>query len=230
MLSVTQALLGRRSVRAFLDRPVPADLIREIVDIARRAPSSGNLQPWKLAAMAGDDLARLRAAVRASLAQNPRGEGSEYPIYPSPLKDTYDARRRKCGEDMYAAINIGRDDKAGRLRQFARNFDFFDAPVGLILAVDRTMAQGQWTDVGIFLQSLLLLAQERGLATCPQAAWATVHKTVRVHLGWPEEHLIIAGVSLGYADPSHPINAAKIDRAPFEEIAELRGFAVSDIT
>lgn len=227
MISVTEALLGRRSTRAFLDRPVAMEVVRDIIETARRTPSGGNLQPWKLAAMTGEDLKQLKASVRESFARNPKGEGSEYPIYPNPLKETYDERRRKCGEDMYAAIGIGRENKQGRLQQFVRNYDFFGAPVGMILAMDRTMGSAQWTDAGIFLQSVLLLAQERGLATCPQAAWAVVHKTVRAHLAWPDELAIICGISLGYADPAHPINAAVMDRAPFDDVAQLRGFTAA---
>lgn len=227
MISVTEALLGRHSTRAFLNRPVAADVVRDIIETARHAPSGGNLQPWKLAAMTGADLKRLKVSVRESFARDPKGEGLENPIYPNPLKETYDERRRKCGEDMYAAIGVSRENKQGRLQQFARNYDFFGAPVGIILATDRTMGSAQWTDAGIFLQSVLLLAQERGLATCPQAAWAVVHKTVRAHLEWPDELTIICGISLGYADPAHPINAAVMDRAPFDDIAQLRGFTAA---
>jgi nitroreductase len=126
---------------------------------------------------------------------------------------------------MYAIVGIARESKIGRLMQFARNFDFFGAPVGMILSIDRSMEPGQWADVGIFLQSLLLLAHERGLATCPQAAWAAMHKTVRAHLGLPDELMVYCGISLGYADAAQPINSLTIDRAPLSDIAELRGFA-----
>lgn len=225
MISVTDALLERRSTRAFLDRPVAARLVRDVIDIACRAPSSSNMQPWRLVAMTADDLDRLKAAVRQSLTANPMGEGSEYKIYPPDLKEPYNGHRRKCAEDMYATIGLPRENKIGRLMHFARNFDFFGAPVGMILSIDRAMEPGQWADLGIFLQSLLLLAHERGLATCPQAAWAAMHKTVRAHLGLPDELMVYCGISLGYADPTQPINSLRTDRASFAEIAELRGFA-----
>lgn len=225
MTSVTQAILERRSARAFLSRPVPAGLVHEIVDIARRTASSSNMQPWRLAAMAGPDLDRLRAAVRRSLAANPSAEGSEYKIYAPNLKDPYNRRRIKCAEDLYGTIGIPRENKMARLMQFARNFDFYGAPVGMILSIDRTMEHGQWADVGMFLQSILLLAHERGLAACPQAAWAAMHRTVREHLSLPEEFIVFCGISLGYADPSQPINSLVTERAALEEIAELRGFA-----
>lgn len=225
MISVTTAMLGRRSTRAFLSRPVPESEVRDIIDVARRAPSGGNLQPWRLIAMAGDDLTQFKAAVQANLKQNPRGDGPEFPVYPNPLKEPFDGRRKKCGEDMYAAIGVTREDRAGRLQQFARNYDFFGAPVGMILAIDRSMETAQWTDIGIFLQSILLLAYERGLATCAQASWAAVHKTIRAHLGLSDDMVVICGISLGYPDLDHPINSATMDREPVGTVAELRGFA-----
>lgn len=225
MTSVTEAILQRRSARAFLNRPVPAGLIREIIDVARRTASSSNMQPWRLAVMAGADLDRLRGAVRQSLAANPSAEGSEYKIYAPSLKDPYNRRRIKCAEDLYGTIGIARENRMARLMQFARNFDFYGAPVGMILSIDRSMEQGQWADVGMFLQSILLLAHERGLAACPQAAWAAMHKTIRAHLSLPEEFIVFCGISLGHADPAQPINTLVTERAALEEIAELRGFA-----
>ena len=225
MTTVTQAISERRSARAYLSRPVPADRIRGIIEIARRTPSSSNMQPWRLSVMAGADLDRLRGAVRQSLTANPGAEGSEYKIYAPNLKDPYNRRRIKCAEDLYGTMGIPRDNKMARLMQFAKNFDFYGAPVGMILSIDRSMEQGQWADVGMFLQSILLLAHERGLAACPQAAWAAMHKTVRAHLALPEEYIVFCGISLGYADPSQPINGLVTERASFEEIAEMRGFA-----
>jgi nitroreductase len=225
MTTVTEAISGRRSARAYLNRHVPSDLIRDIIEIARRTPSSSNMQPWRLTVMAGADLDRLRGAVRQSLTANPAAEGSEYKIYAPNLKDPYNRRRIKCGEDLYGTIGIPRDNKMARLMQFAKNFDFYGAPVGMILSIDRTMEQGQWADVGMFLQSILLLAHERGLSACPQAAWAAMHKTVRAHLSLPEGYIVFCGISLGYADPSQPINGLVTERAPFDEIAEMRGFA-----
>lgn len=224
MTSVTQAILDRRSARAFLSQPVPAKLIQEIIEVARRTASSSNMQPWRLSVMAGADLDRLRADVRQSLAANPASEGSEYKIYAANLKDPYNRRRIKCAEDLYATIGIARENKMARLMQFAQNFNFFGAPVGMILSIDRSMEQGQWADVGMFLQSILLLAHERGLAACPQAAWASMHKTVRAHLELPEEWMVFCGISLGYPDPSQPINGLVTERAEFADIAEMRGF------
>lgn len=224
MTTIAKAIQDRRSARAFLNRPVPLELVREIIEAARHTASSSNMQPWHLSVMAGTDLEELRAKVRQSLAANPAAEGSEYKIYAANLKDPYNQRRIKCAEDLYATIGITRENKMARLMQFAKNFDFFGAPVGIILSIDRSMEPGQWADVGMFLQSILLLAQERGLSTCPQAAWAAMHKTVRAHLNLREELMVFCGLSLGYADPSQPINGLVTERAALAEVAEFRGF------
>lgn len=224
MTIISHVLRERRSVRAYSDRPVPSELVWEIIDASRHAASSSNMQPWRVYAMAGDDLATLRSNVRKSLAANPSAEGAEYKIYPDNLRDPYNARRKQCAEDMYATIAIARENKLGRMMQFARNFDFYDAPVGMIIAIDRTMEHGQWADVGIFLQSILLVAHELGLGTCPQAAWAAMPRTVRAHLQLPPELMVYCGISLGYADPDAPINKTRTSRAMFSEIADMRGF------
>lgn len=223
-MTTTQALIDRRSIRAFQNRPVSVETVTAIIEAARQTASSSNMQPWRLYVMVGEDLDRLRGAVRQSLAANPAAEGAEYKIYAEQLKDPYNARRKQCAEDMYATIGIARENKLGRMMQFSRNFDFYGAPVGMILAIDRTMENGQWADVGMFLQSLLLVAHEHGLGTCAQAAWAAMPKTVRAHLALPPELMIFCGISMGYADPDAPINATVTGRADFDAIAELRGF------
>lgn len=146
-MNVSEALNTRLTVRAFLDKPVEARLIREILETAKRAPSGGNLQPWHVWVVAGDELARFKALIREKMSANPRGEGTEYHIYPPELKEPYKSRRFKVGEDMYATIGVSRDDKMGRLMQFARNFEFFGAPCALFFAIDRQMQQGQWADL-----------------------------------------------------------------------------------
>ncbi len=226
MTMISQALQQRRSIRAYSDRPVPAKLIREIIDAALHTASSSNMQPWRLYAMAGDDLASLRGDVRKSLAASPAAEGAEYKIYAENLSDPYNARRKQCAEDMYSIIGIARENKLGRMMQFARNFEFYDAPVGMIVAIDQTMEHGQWADVGMFLQSILLLAHERGLGTCPQAAWAAMSRTVRAHLDLPPELIVYCGISIGYADLDAPINQTRTSRAGFDEIADMRGFEI----
>jgi Nitroreductase family len=152
------------------------------------------------------------------------GEGTEYNVYPPNLHEPYRSRRFKCGEDVYASIGIPREDKLARLRQFARNYDFFGAPVGLFFSIDRRMGADQWSDVGMFMQNIMLLSREHGLHTCPQEAWAVWHKTVAEFLQIPAEHMLFCGMALGHRDESAPINSWRTERAPLAEFATLRGF------
>jgi nitroreductase len=223
-VNVTEALASRMSCRAFLPDAVPAATLRSILDAARQAPSGGNLQPWRVYALTGAPLAELLAAVRAKMPTHPRGDGSEYDIYPTALWEPYRSRRFKCGEDLYATIGVARDDKFGRLLQFARNFEFFGAPVGMFFCLDRRMGPPQWSDVGMYMQSVMLLAREHGLHTCAQEAWSVWYRTAGEFLHLPPELLLFAGMALGYRDPAAPINGLRTERAPLEEFAELRGF------
>ena len=158
------------------------------------------------------------------MAANPQGEEPEYHVYPPGLKEPYRSRRFKCGEDLYATIGIPRENKPARLMQLAKNFDFFGAPVALFFAIDREMQQGQWADLGMFLQSIMLLAREHGLHTCPQEAWARWPQTIGSFLEIPPELMLFCGMGLGRMDESHPINSLRTDRAPVEEFVQMRGF------
>lgn len=222
-MNVSEALNTRLTVRAFLDKPVEARLIREILETAKRAPSGGNLQPWHVWVVAGDELARFKALIREKMSANPRGEGTEYHIYPPELKEPYKSRRFKVGEDMYATIGVSRDDKMGRLMQFARNFEFFGAPCALFFAIDRQMQQGQWADLGMFMQSIMLLAREHGLHTAPQEAWAIWYKTVGEFLSIPPDLMLFCGMGIGYGDPQAPINTLRSERAPLDAFVTFRG-------
>ena len=179
-MSVSEAIDSRMSCRAFLPAPVPGALIRELLEAAKRAPSGGNVQPWHVYVVAGGPLEELRAIIRAKLPAQPMGEGSEYNMYPPNMTEPYRSRRFKCGEDLYATIGIERADRPGRLAQFARNFDFFGAPAAMFFAIDRQMGADQWSDVGMFMQSLMLLARERGLHTCAQEAWSLWYRSRRL--------------------------------------------------
>ena len=222
-MNVSEALNTRLTVRAFLDKPVEARLIREILETAKRAPSGGNLQPWHVWVVAGDELMRFKALIREKMSSNPRGEGTEYHIYPPELKEPYKSRRFKVGEDMYATIGVSRDDKMGRLMQFARNFEFFGAPCALFFAIDRQMQQGQWADLGMFMQSIMLLAREHGLHTAPQEAWAIWYKTVGEFLSIPPDLMLFCGMGIGYGDPQAPINTLRSERAPLDAFVTFRG-------
>jgi nitroreductase len=222
--TVTEAVLGRVSTRAFLPRPVERGLIEALLGLAARAPSGGNLQPWFVHVLTGEPLAALTAAVRTGFALGAARAAMELKVYPSPLPEPYRARRHASGEALYGAIGIPREDRPARLAQFARNFDGFGAPVMLFFSLDRIFDRPQWAHLGMFLQNLMLLAEERGLATCPQEAWASAHRTVAEHLGLPADRILYCGLALGYADREAPINRLRTERAPLEDFATFRGF------
>ena len=221
-MNVTEAVAARISVRAFKPDPVPGALVREILELAHRAPSGGNLQPWRVHALAGEPLAALKTKGMATLAAGL--EPSEYDVYPPELWDPFRTRRFVCGEDLYASIAIPREDKPARLRQMARNVEFFGAPVGLFFSLDRRLGPPQWADVGMYMQTVMLLAVERGLDTCAQEFWARLPKTVGAVLELPDDHILFSGMALGYRDPDAPINGWRTRRDPFAVFADMRGF------
>ena len=221
--AVSHAIETRISCRAFLPTPVPAALIRQLLETAKRAPSGGNLQPWHVHVLTGAPLGEFLALLRTRLTTSPHGEGTEYDIYPKELREPYNARRFQCGEDVYRAAGIPRENRAARIAHFARNYQFFDAPVALFFAMHRQMGLGQWADLGMFMQNIMLLAREQGLHTCPQEAWAVWHKTVGEFLQLPPDHILFCGMALGYADPAAPINQVRTQRAPLAEFATLHG-------
>lgn len=224
MMTVTQAVTERRSCRAFLDRPVAREIVAEILTLGARAPSGGNLQPWHIDVLAGEALAALKREVAASFAANPAGEGTEFPVYPPALGEPWRGRRFASGEQLYAALGITREDRAARLAQFAKNFEAFGAPVVLFFSLPRHFGPPQWAHLGMVMQTIMLLAEERGLATCAQEAWALVHRTVGEALGLPEDRLFYCGMALGHADQASPINGWRTQRAPLADFATFRGF------
>jgi nitroreductase len=222
--SVTETVLGRRSVRAFLPRPVERATVEEILELAARAPSGGNLQPWFVDALAGEPLAALKAAVRSEFALGPARAEMELKVYPSPLPEPYRARRHQSGEALYGVLGIPRDDRPARLAQFARNFEAFGAPVVLFFSIGRLFDRPQWAHLGMFMQNVMLLAHERGLATCPQEAWAAVQGIVAEHLELPADRILYCGIALGYADEAAAINKLRTERVAVETFARFRGF------
>ena len=217
-----EAILSRRSLRAFSDRPVPRALIEELLALASRAPSGTNVQPWKVRVIAGEVRERVVQAMLAQVAQSGEGEMKPpYDYYPTQWRDPYLARRRKVGWDLYALLGLTRDNKAGMQAQHARNFAFFDAPVGLIFTIDRVMDQGSWLDYGMFLQTLMIAARARGLDTCPQAAFTQFHRLISETLSIPAEQQVVCGMALGYADPSKPEHTLLTERAAVAEFANF---------
>lgn len=225
-MDVFEAIDSRFSCRSFSPKPVEAKVVHELIDGAARAASGGNLQPWWVYALAGEPLAELKRQVAASIAdKDPREDAvCEYTIYPSPLWQPYKARREEHGVQLYEALDIPREDKAGRLAQYKRNFKFFGAPVGLFIAIDRRMGPGQWADLGSYVHTLMYLARARGLDTCPQQSWARVHGIVRTFLQMPSEQILYCGVALGHRDASQPVNHIRSPRAPVEEFCTFLGF------
>ena len=219
-MDVAEAVRTRFSTRAFKSDPVPGEVVRQLIQTAAQAPSGGNLQPWRVYALAGAPLAEFKALVAAQ----PMGEAPEYEVYPPNLWEPFRTRRYVCGEDLYASIGIPREDRPARLRQLARNGVFFDAPVGLFFCLDRNLGPPQWSDLGMYMQTLMLLAVDAGLATCPQEYWARFPKTVARFVGLPDDHMVFSGMALGYADEAAPINRWRTRRDPLEVWCEMRGF------
>ena len=222
-LSVSEAVNSRIAMRAFRDKPVSGDLIRELLTTATRSPSGGNLQPWHVFVLGGEELECFKALMRDRMRANTRSEGAEYDIYPRELDEPYRTRREKCGEDMYATMNIARNDKPVRLAFIAGNFQFWGAPIGMFFCIDRKMGPPQWSDLGMYIQTLMLLAREAGLHSCPQEAWSLWHKTVSEFLSLPDNLMLFCGLALGYADHHHPVSLLRTERAPLEEFATIRG-------
>lgn len=212
--AVDAAITSRRSIRAFLDKPVAREDIARILDVAARAPSGTNTQPWKVHVLTGAARARLSSAILAAYADPEQAaqHQEEYPYYPREWVSPYIDRRRKVGWDLYGLLGLTRDDKAGMAAQHGRNFTFFDAPVGMIFTIDRIMEQGSWLDYGMFLQNIMVAARARGLDTCPQAAFTQYHRIIAAELGLPANEMVVCGMALGWADPARIENTLETER------------------
>jgi len=225
-LSVTEALTSRLSVRDFLPTPVDGAVLRQVLATAARSPSGGNLQPWHIDVIAGERIDALRALMQRRLAEVAAGDSSEQPeydIYPKELVSPYRDYRFALGEAMYATMGIPREDKAARLRWFARNYAFFGAPVALFCSVDRRMGPPQWSDLGMYLQSVMLLLREAGLDSCPQECWSVYPRTVGDFLGLPAERMLFCGMAIGHRNPAHPVNSLQSQRAALADFARFDG-------
>ena len=213
---VDTAIRTRRSLRAFLPTEVPRATIEAILEVASRAPSGTNTQPWKVYVLTG--AAKTELSRKISAAYDDPAErathSEEYAYYPTEWQSPFIDRRRKVGWDLYSLLGIAKTDKARMHAQHRRNYDFFGAPVGLMFMIDRVMRQGSWLDYGMFLQSIMVAARARGLDTCPQAAFTQFHRIITEHLSAPDNEQVVCGMSLGFADPAAIENTLVTEREP----------------
>ncbi len=224
-MDVFEAVDSRIACRAVFDKPVDLNIVKELIVKAQRAASGGNLQSWNVYALAGKPLAEFKAIVQKRIAyEDPRHARSEYPIYPEPMFGAYKERREEHGVQLYGSLGIDRDDAAGRLGQYKKNFEFFGAPVALFITVDRRLGPGQWADLGGYIHALAFLARGYGLDTCPQEAWARLYDTVGDFLKLPPDQMLFCGVAIGYGDRKHKANDFRSPRAELHEFCRFHGF------
>lgn len=223
-MSVIELLHKRRSVRGFLDKPVSKELVGDLLRAAARSPSGTNMQPWRVYVLMDEAKDRLIREVLAKRELEPHREKppkpfGEYDYNPEPLFEPFLTRRRTVGFSLYQILGVAKGDRAASWIMAGRNFEFFGAPVGLIFTIDRSLQQGSWLDYGIFLQSLMLAANDVGLDTCAQAAWRHYHDIIRSLLSLPDNEIVVCGMSLGYADKDAPANRLVTEREPVEGFA-----------
>jgi nitroreductase len=214
--AVDAAITSRRSIRAFLPTPIAREDIEQLLQVAARAPSGTNTQPWKVYVLTGQKKQLLSERILAAHTDPEQAKlhTEEYAYYPREWVSPYVDRRRKVGWDLYALLGLTRENKAGMAAQHGRNYAFFDAPVGMIFTIDRIMEQGSWLDYGMFLQNIMVAARGRGLDTCPQAAFTQYHKIIREVLELPDNEMVVCGMSLGYAAPDRVENTLITEREP----------------
>lgn len=218
-----ELLHARKSVRAFKPDPVPLSLVSEIVELASRSPSGTNIQPWKVHVVAGKLRAQLEAEVLAHRDTDPHDKAAEFPRT-SKRKEPYTSRMRTLGKEMYGLLGIPKGDPAANWAQWGRNYKFFDAPVGLIFTIDKDLDAMSFLDIGMYMQTLMLVAKSRGLDTCAQGAWNNFWSVTRRVLNVPDDEYIVAGMSLGYADETAPVNTLVAEREPLDSFATFHGF------
>jgi nitroreductase len=213
---VDEVIRGRRSARGFLPTPVSKETILEILDVAARAPSGTNTQPWQVIVVSGEKKESLtKELIETALDPiNAAKHAQEYSYYPEKWVAPYIDRRRKVGYDLYGLLGIAKGERERMDQQFARNYSFFDAPIGLFFTIDRIMGQGSWLDYGMFLQNVMLAAHARGLDTCPQAAFCKYHRIIARHLEIPEQQMLVCGMAMGYEDSSKIENRLRTEREP----------------
>jgi nitroreductase len=216
-MNVSEAVQSRRSIRAFLDKPIDIQIIKNLLEQSSRSPSGGNLQPWKVYVL---NESSIKKFLDFQMTWS-KSEALEYEIYPPKLKEPYRTYRYDLGEDMYTLLGIEREDKESRIKQVMKNFEFFNAPCALFCFIDKQMGPPQWSDLGMFLQTFMLLAQEQGIDTCAQEAWSMKHGCVKefVHAG--DDLMLFCGMSIGFRDPDAKINQLQSQRSPISDWAKF---------
>ena len=214
-MDVSEAVGSRKSIRAFLDKAVDDSLIKELLAKTSRSASGGNLQPWQIYVINGDTM----NSFHKFQSEWTEPETPAYAIYPENLKEPYKTSRYEVADDMYSLLGIAREDKEERFKQVLKNYEFFGAPAAFFCFVDRQMGRPQWSDLGMFLQTFMLLAREAGLDTCPQEAWAMKQESVTAFVEAPDELMLFCGMAIGYQDESEKVNELRTSRRPVEDWA-----------
>ncbi len=222
--AVDEAIVSRRSVRAFLPNPVPRETVEHLLEVARQAPSGTNTQPWTVRALSGAAKDELCKAVHHAHDTEAEKHSYSYKYYPAEIPEPYISRRRKVGWDLYGLLDIKKGEREKTHIQHGRNYLFFDAPVGLIFTIEKVMEQGSWLDYGMFLENIMVAARGAGLHTCPQAAWVQYHRVVIDVLDIPDTQEIVCGMALGYEDENAPENTLRTEREPVSGFATFQGF------
>ena len=223
-MQISEAIKSRISCRSFLQKKVDKSDLEKIMYLASLSPSGGNIQPWNVYVLTGKPLKKLTDDVKKNLKAFPKGEMPEYQVYPKDLTETYLQRRNKCGEDLYKLLSIERGDKEKRRAQFAKNFEFFGAPVGLFIYINRSMGFPQWADLGIFIQTIMLQAREFGLHTCAQESWTVWHNLLKNHINPPKELMLFCGMAIGYIDNDAKVNELRTERETIKNFTSFLGF------
>lgn len=219
-MNVSDALQARKSTRAFTDKKVSLDTVREILNVARYAPSGVNAQPWQVAVVTGEKKQSLCSLMEKEFREKGKGK-MDYSYYPDEWVEPYRSRRKATGLQMYSTLNISREEKQKQLDQWAKNYQAFGAPVALFFLIDPIMNKGSFIDYGMFVQSIMLAAVEKGLATCPQAALGEFPAIVKRELGYPQDSILLGGMALGYEDTKAPVNSYRTSRLAVDEFTQF---------
>jgi nitroreductase len=220
-VDVYEAVQTRRAVRGFTDEPMPTEVLERVLSAAACAPSGSNVQPWRIYVVTGEPLQRLKKVATERVATGDPWDDPEYVMYPPELKSPYGERRSAFGRERYSALGVAREDWEARQRAAIANWDCFGAPAALFCYIDRDMGRPQWADLGMYLQTVMLLLRAEGLHSCPQMSWAKVRKSVADIVSPPEELMLFCGMSIGYEDPT--VSYIRTGRAPLDETVTFVG-------